>query len=82
VITLVRPVITLMLILTLKPDPYANPNHNPYPNKPTEPYQTILILTDTVVIDILAQSACIALYYRCVVYHAVSLRYSKAIQQG
>jgi len=41
-----------MLILTLKPDPYPNPNHNPKvptnPNKPTEPYQTILTLTDTV----------------------------------
>jgi len=40
-----------MLILTLKLDPYSNPNHNPnrtYPNKPTEPYQTALTLTDTV----------------------------------
>jgi len=37
------------LILTLKPGP--NPNHNPnptYSNKPTEPYQTVLTLTDTV----------------------------------
>jgi len=44
-------VITLTLILTLKPDLYHNPNHNPnptYPNKPTEPYQTLLTLTDTV----------------------------------
>jgi len=44
-------VITLTLILTLKPDPYANPNHNPNPtylNMPTEPYQTVLTLTDTV----------------------------------
>jgi len=43
-------VITLILILTLKPDPYPNPNHNPnptYPNKPTEPYQNVLTLTDT-----------------------------------
>ena len=34
-----------------KPDPFDNPNHNPnptYPNKPTEPYQTVLTLTDTV----------------------------------
>jgi len=41
-------VTTLTLILTLKPDP--NPNHNPdptYSNKPTEPYQTALTLTDT-----------------------------------
>jgi len=37
-------------ILTQKPDPYPNPNHNrnpTYPNKPTEPYQTVLTLTDT-----------------------------------
>ena len=31
--------------ITLKPDPYPNPT---YPNKPTEPYQTVLTLTDTV----------------------------------
>ena len=40
-----------MLMLTIKPDPYPNPNHNPnpaYPYKSTEPYQTILTLTDTV----------------------------------
>jgi len=37
-----------MLILTLKPDPYLNPNHNPNPNKPTERYQTVPTLTDTV----------------------------------
>jgi len=42
-----------MLIITLKHDPYSypNPNHNPnptYPNKPTEPYQTVLTLTNTV----------------------------------
>ena len=37
-------------MLTLKPDPYPNPSHsNPiYPNKPTEPYKTVLSLTDTV----------------------------------
>ena len=43
--------ITLNLILTLKPDPYLNPNQNPnptYSNKPTEPYQTVLTQTDTV----------------------------------
>jgi len=54
-----------MLILTLKPDPYPNPNHNPnptYPNKPTEPYQTVPTVTDTIglsvcpVIDILVYS--------------------------
>jgi len=41
-----------MLILTLKPDPYPNSNHNPnptYPNTPTEPYQTVLTLTGTVI---------------------------------
>ena len=46
-----RIIITLTLILTLKSDPYPNRNHNPnptYPNKPIEPYQTVLILTDTV----------------------------------
>jgi len=40
----------MMLILTLKPDPNPNPNHNPnstYPNKPIEPYQTVLTLTST-----------------------------------
>jgi len=38
-----------MLILTLKPYPYPNynPNHT-YPNKPIEPYQTVLTLTNTV----------------------------------
>jgi len=41
----IRIVITLMLILTLKPDPYIYPT---YPNKPTEPYQTIPTLTNTV----------------------------------
>jgi len=43
--------ITLMLILTLKPDSYPNPNHNPnpaYPSKPTERYQTVLTLTNSV----------------------------------
>jgi len=37
--------------LTLKPDSYPNPNHNPNPtylNKPTETYQTVLTQTDTV----------------------------------
>jgi len=49
--TFYRIVITLTLILTLQPDPDPNPNCNPnptYPNKPTEPYQTVLTLTDTV----------------------------------
>ena len=42
-------VITLILILTLKPDPYPNPSHNPtYHNKPTETYQTVLTVTDIV----------------------------------
>ena len=40
----IRIVITLTLILTIKPDFYPNPNHNPnptYSNKCTEPYQTV-----------------------------------------
>jgi len=42
-----RIVITIMLILALKPNP--NHNSNPtYPNKPTEPYRTVLTITDTV----------------------------------
>jgi len=54
----------MRIVITLKPDPYPNPNHNPnttsYPNTLTEPYQTVLTLTDIVglqcapVIDILA----------------------------
>jgi len=47
----IRILVTLTLILIPKPYPYPNPNHNPnptYPNKPTEPYQTVLTLTDTV----------------------------------
>jgi len=43
--------ITLTVILTIEPDPYANTNHNPNPaylNKPIESYQTILTPTDTV----------------------------------
>jgi len=46
-----------MLMLTLKPDPYSNPNRNPnstYRKKPTEPYQTVLTLTDTVVLQFAA----------------------------
>jgi len=37
-------------ILTLKPESYPIHNHNSnptYPNKPTEPYQTVLTITDT-----------------------------------
>jgi len=46
ILSTIRMVITLMLIglLTLKPDPYPNANHNPNPTyriKPTEPYQTV-----------------------------------------
>jgi len=35
----------------INPKTLPNPNHNPnpiYPNKPNEPYETILTLTDTV----------------------------------
>jgi len=54
----------------LKPDPFPNPNRNPnptYPNKPTEPYKTVLTLTDTVGLRCLPSNRHTSQWFTCYV---------------